>query len=312
MTGAHTNDLALPLSVLVLTHDEEKNIAACLDSVTGWAAQIIVVDSGSRDRTIELCTERGVEVVHHAYLDHRSQMEWSITSLPWRYEWLLLLDADNRVTPELRVQIEGVLLSDDGTVHGYYNPHHHYFRNKRVYGLKGHWLRLIRRSHVAADHSELVDFRLIVNGPTGTLSGAIIESNQKELDIDFWIDKHQKFARRMAAEEILRSEGILRWSDTLKPNLFGTPDERMIWLKNRWYSTPWHVRPVLFFVYRYVFRFGFLGGWTGFVYHFLEALWFRLVVDLKLSEYRSELCAGNMTFDDLVKSVGLPSSVLQR
>jgi glycosyltransferase involved in cell wall biosynthesis len=296
----------------VLACDEEQNIADCLDSVAGWAGQIVVVDSGSRDRTIQLCAERGVEVVHHRYLDHRSQMEWAITAPLWKHEWLLLLDADNRVTPELRAQIDDALAGDDHTVHGYFNPHHHYFRNNRVYGLKAQWLRLIRRDRVTVDRSELVDFRIIVNGPTGNLSGAIIESNQKELDIDFWIDKHQNFARRMAAEEILRKEGLMTWSAALRPSLFGNPDERMIWLKNRWYDMPVHWRALAFFLYRFFFCLGFLGGSSGLLYYFLQALWFRVVVDLKISEYRSRLRRGEMTLDDLVAGVGLPGSAIGR
>jgi len=302
----------VPLSVLVLTRDEEQNIGTCLDSVVGWADQIIVIDSGSRDQTISLCVQRGVEVVHHEYVDHRSQMEWSITSLPWRHDWLLLLDADNVVMPELKRDIDRALRSDDGTVHGYYNPHHHYFRNARIIGHKSKWLRLIRRSRITIDGSELVDFRLAVNGRTGTLSGAIIESNQKELDIDFWIDKHQRFARRMAVEEILRGAGILKWSEMLRPNLFGNPDERMIWLKDRWYGMPLHLRALIFFVYRFVFCLGFLSGWNGFVYHLLEAFWFRLVVDFKISEYRGGLNSGHISIEDLVREVGLPAITSRR
>lgn len=130
-------------------------------------------------------------------------------------------------------------------------------------------MRLIRRGHVHTDDSELVDFRLIVDGPTGTLSGAIVESNQNELDIDFWVDKHQEFAHRMAIEEILRIEKVLAWSDRLQPRLWSNPDERMLWFKNLWYGMPLYIRPLLFFFYRYVLRFGFLDGSNGFVYHAL-------------------------------------------
>jgi glycosyltransferase involved in cell wall biosynthesis len=310
LAGRSEGSLGSPLAVLVLTCDEERNIGACLDSVIGWADQVLVVDSGSRDRTIELCAARGVTVVHHDYLDHRSQMDWAITSPLWKHDWLLLLDADNRVSSELKTQIDDVLRRDDNTVHGYYNPHHHYFRNRRVYGLKAYWLRLIRRGHVVVDQSELVDFRLVVNGPTGKLSGVIVESNQKELDIDFWIDKHQNFARRMAIEEILRKAGLTGWSKDLRPSLLGDPDQRMIWLKNRWYGMPTHWRAFAFFLYRYFFCLGFLGGSNGLIYYFLQALWFRLLVDLKMSEYRSLLRRGEITIDDLVISVGLPVSAV--
>ena len=305
--------MSLPLSVLVLTKNEERNIGACLDSIAGWASDIVVVDSGSEDRTLELCAERGVRTVFHAYADHRSQIGWGITGIAWEHQWLLLLDADNVVTPELKIDIERMLRNDRHDVNGYYNPHHHYFRNRRVRGLKPEWLRLVRRSHVKVDDSELVDFRLVVKGTIGRLPGAIVESNANELDIDFWIDKHQKFARRMAIEEILRAEKMLAWSAHLRPTLLGNPDQRMIWLKNIWYGMPLYVRPVLLFLYRYFIRRGFLDGWNGFVYHALQTFWFRLIVDVHISDYRRQLRRQSLSLEQLMEVAGaVPATTLGR
>jgi glycosyltransferase involved in cell wall biosynthesis len=294
----------VPLSVLVLTKNEELNIGACLDAIVGWASDIVVVDSGSTDGTLALCAERGARTTYHAYVDHRSQMRWALSAIPWKHEWLLLLDADHIVTPELRQDIERMLAADTGRVHAYYNPHKQYFRNRLVRGLKGDYLQLLRRTYARMDDSELVDFRFVVDGPVGRLNGAILESNQNELDLDFWIDKHQKFARRMAIEEILRAEKVLTWSGKLQPRLFGNPDERMIWLKNIWYRLPLYVRPALFFFYRYVLRGGFLDGWNGLVYHTLQAFWFRLLVDIHISDYRLKLQQRVMSLNQLITEAG--------
>ena len=296
--------MSVPLSVLVLTKNEERNIGACLDSVAGWASDIVVVDSGSVDRTLDICAGHGVRTLFHAYADHRSQISWGMTQIPWQHEWLLLLDADNVVTPEFKGDIEQMLDADTREFNGYYNPHHHYFRNRRVRGLKPEWLRLVRRAHVKVDDSELVDFRLVVDGAIGRMRGAIIESNANELDIDFWIDKHQKFARRMAIEEILRAEKVLAWSSHLRPSLLGNPDERMIRLKNIWYGMPLYVRPVLLFLYRYFVRRGFLDGWNGFVYHSLQTFWFRLIVDVHIADYRRQLERHTLSLEQLVEAAG--------
>jgi glycosyltransferase involved in cell wall biosynthesis len=290
-----------PVSVLVLTFNEDANVGACLESVVGWADDIRILDSGSKDRTLEICARFGVAATYHAYVDHRSQMAFGINQMPWRHDWLLLLDADNIVTPELKHEIDVMLARDDQAVNGYYNPHLHYFRNRPIRGLKGNWLRLIRRSRVQVDTSELVDFRLVVDGRTAVMGGGIIESNQKENDIDFWIDKHQRFAKRMAAEEVLRREGLLAWSRDLQPRLLGNSDERMIWFKNVWYGLPLYVRPVLFFFYRYVIRLGVLDGWNGLVYHVFQAFWYRLLVDVNISEIRRELDAGRLSLGDLMR-----------
>jgi glycosyltransferase involved in cell wall biosynthesis len=300
--------MTTPLCVLIMTMNEERNIGACLDSVVGWASDIVVVDSGSTDRTQALCAERGVRTLVHPYVDHCSQMRWSMASIPWKHDWLLILDADRVVTPELRQEISEMLEHDTGVVHGWYNPHLQYFRGSQVRGLKATYLQLVRRTHAHVDDSELVDFRIIVDGPTGALSGAIIESNQKELDIDFWIDKHQKFARRMAIEEILRAEKVLAWSDGLRPRLLGNPDERMIWFKNVWYGMPLYVRPLLFFFYRYVLRLGFLDGWNGFVFHAFQAFWFRLLVDVNIAEYRQKLKQNTLSLEQLLEVAGRTSA----
>jgi len=284
--------------------NEERNIAACLDSIVGWADDIVVVDSGSTDGTISLCTERGIQPVFHAYTDHRSQIQWAMTSVPWRHDWFLLLDADSVVTPELKEQIDAMVQSDDETLHGYYTAHQRYFRNRPVRGVTNRRLLLIRRSRVRVDESELVDFRFVVGGPTGMLAGAIIESNQNELEIDFWIDKHQKFARRTAIEQVLREENVLGWSRELRPHPFGTLDERIIWLKNIWYDLPLYVRPGLLFLYRYVVRGGFLDGWNGFVFHAFQAFWFRLLVDIHVDEYRVKLRQRALSLDDLLRLAG--------
>lgn len=290
----------VPVASVILTFNEEKNIETCLQSVAGWCQQIIVVDSGSTDRTLDICRKYTGLIFPHPYIDHASQWDWSLKNLPLECDWVLRLDADDLVSEELKRQVEQVMVAPEPDVSGYYVVHRHYFRNKPIHGLKTHWLCLIRHKNIRIDHSELVDFRFIVDGKTRNLSGSIIESNQKELEIDFWLDKHQKFSSRMAAEEVLRRAGVLRWS--ISGRLLGNPDERMIWFKNIWYHMPLFVRPFIYFTYRYFFRLGLLDGVNGFVYHFLQAFWFRLVVDIKISELNEEIRNGTMTLEQLQSS----------
>lgn len=182
--------------------------------------------------------------------------------------------------------------------------HQRCFREKPIRGVGLQRLLLVRRSRARVDDSELVDFRFIVDGPVGALSGTVVENNRNEIDIDFWIDKQQAFARRLAVEEILRVEGTIAWSRDLQPRLFGHYDERTIWLKNAWYRMPLFVRPVLYFFHRYVCRGGFLDGWNGFVFHAFHAFWFRLLVDVHIAEYRGQLKRGAMTLDGLLAAAG--------
>jgi hypothetical protein len=147
------------------------------------------------------------------------------------------------------------------------------------------------------DQSELVDFRFLIKGKIEKMAGAVQEINQNESSIDFWTDKHQKFSSRVAVEEVLRVNGYVGWS--MQPRLLGNPDERIIWLKNYWIRLPLYIRPFLYFIYRYFIRLGFLDGRMGFIYHILQAFWYRLLIDIKIAELRQQLSEGELSLEQL-------------
>ncbi|HEY0581917.1 MAG TPA: glycosyltransferase family 2 protein, partial [Chloroflexota bacterium] len=97
--------MSVPLSVLVPTLNEELNLADCLASVA-WADEVFVIDSFSADRTVEIARQHGATVVQHAWENYSRQKNWALDNLPFRNEWLLIVDADERVTPELRAELE--------------------------------------------------------------------------------------------------------------------------------------------------------------------------------------------------------------
>jgi glycosyltransferase involved in cell wall biosynthesis len=290
----------VPVSAIVLTYNEELNIEACLRSVAGWCQEIFVVDSGSTDSTLEICRKYTGLIHFHPYVDHASQWDWTLKNLLLTSEWVMPLDADHVITEALKQQIIEAISNPDPMVNGYYSRHQYFFWGATMRGFKRYSLRLFRRCKTRIDYSELVDFRFVVEGKTELLSGATLEINKKEASIDFWVEKHQKFSSRIAIEEVLRVSGALDWS--MRPRLSGNPDERIIWLKNVWYRLPLYVRPFIFFFYRYIIRLGFLDGKTGFIYHFLQAFWFRLLVDIKIAELRQRLARGELSLTQLAET----------
>jgi hypothetical protein len=211
------------------------------------------------------------------------------------------MDADHEVSQVLKDSIDSMLRVGAPGVDLFYCRQTYTFRGQPIKSLKK-WGRLLRHRNVNVEGGEFVDFRYKVKGAVGFLRGHILENNVKENSLDFWIDKHQKFASRMAAEEALRRAGRLRWA--LDARLLGNPDERLIWFKCRWYSLPLFVRPFLYFAYRYVWRRGFLDGRTGLLFHFLQAFWFRLIVDVKLFDLEQRIASGEVSLDDLERSHG--------
>jgi glycosyltransferase involved in cell wall biosynthesis len=276
-----------PLSVLVVTRNEELNLERCLASVRGLADQIFVVDSESGDRTVEIARRYADEVRELPY-DHGRIIpwifQWGLDHLPIRNPWVLILEADQALPPVLRQEIAALLARPRIDENGFYIRRRQIFRGRPIrfggYGGK-RLLKLFRRDRAELDPLEQ-DTRVYVRGKTGRLRAPLEEWNRKEDAIQFYLEKHLRYAEAFAREELARRRQAIPWK--LTPRLFGTADERTLWLKALYYRLPLFVRPALYFFYRYVLLLGILDGKTGFVFHFLQAFWFRLVVDIRLEE----------------------------
>lgn len=273
------------VTAVVLAYNEEENLAACLDSLCG-KFNVFVVDSGSTDRTLQIAEERNAKVVQHPYSSHASQWAWALSELPIETPWVLALDADFVVMPELLKRMEGELNKLPEEVAGIYVRHYYRFAGGviRFGGTKQFWLRLVRRGRAKPDLSDLVDFRFAVEGTTLRWREGVTEWNRKDDDISTWIKKQDIFALRLAVEEELRRNGALSWEG--RPAFYGNTDQRIAWLRDRWLMLPLFVRPCIYFIYRYVLTGGFLDGRAGFLYHFLQGMWLRVLVDVKTIELR--------------------------
>lgn len=276
---------AAPVTVVVLTRNEERNLRACLDSVRDWVHAVCVVDSGSTDGTVAIAAAAGADVVVHPFETHTLQWRWALDTLPIATDWVLALDADQRVTPELRTSIAAAL-SDPAAkdVAGYFLNRRQIFRGRWIrhggYYPK-YLLKLFRRDAVSLDDRDLVDHHFVVHASVSRLAGDLIEDNQNEAAIAEWTAKHNRYAVLQARQELLARR--------LRPHLplaaaFGHPDARTQWLKQQWARLPLFVRPCLYVFYRYVLRLGFLDGREGFVFHVLQGFWYRLLVDINISE----------------------------
>jgi glycosyltransferase involved in cell wall biosynthesis len=271
------------VSVVVLTFNEERNLGPCLESLAGWAKEVFVVDSGSTDRTIEIAEHGGARVVVHPFDTHARQWGWALEHLPLTTDWVLALDADQRVTPELARQIVESVGRADESCAGFFMARRQVFRGRWIrhggYYPK-YLLKLFRRGAVRLDHGDLVDHHFYVDGGTRRLAGDLVEDNQNEAAIFEWIAKHNRYARLQAREELDGSSTrrVVRWT--------GNPDQRTAGLKHLWSRLPLFIRPIAYFSYRYFLRLGFLDGKEGFIFHFMQAFWYRLLVDINLDELR--------------------------
>jgi len=274
----------MSLSIIILTFNEEKNIEACLKSVCHFADEIFIVDSYSTDKTLEIVQHYTNNIHQHPFETHSKQWKWALENLTLKTEWILGLDADQIVTSELADEIHTLLKSGNHSLcNGYYIKKRQYFLGKWIkhggYYPK-YLLKLFRREKVNVDENEAMDHHFYVTGKTGKLRNDFIEDNKNET-IDFWSKKHIHYASLQIEEELFnQSESIINSS------FFGNNDQRRLAIKKIWIKSPLFLRTFLYFFYRYFILFGILDGREGLIFHFLQAFWYRFLVDAKIFELK--------------------------
>jgi glycosyltransferase involved in cell wall biosynthesis len=268
------------VSVVVPTLDEELNLPECLDSVA-WADEVFVVDSLSHDRTVEIARGRGAQVVQHAFESYSRQKNWALDTLPFRNEWVLIVDADERVTPELRHEIECELA--EPRCDGYYVNRRFIFLGAwiRHAGWYPSWnLRLFRHRFGRYDDREVHE-HVVLNGRVGYLRSDLLHQDRRGLDA--FIARHNRYST-LEARARFKAERDAPDRARLPVSLLASPVQRKRYLRERvWPHMP--LKPLALFVYMYVVRLGVLDGRAGLalcVFHAFQ----EFMVGLKLAELR--------------------------
>lgn len=258
------------ITVIILTKNEEKNIEACITSAKQIASRILIVDSGSTDCTVELAISNGAEYYFHEWLGHAAQFNWALDNCDIQSEWVFRLDADERISEQLATEIEeklkGKQLAD-----GYQMRWRVYFMGKWIkHGgtHKPYFLRLFRFGKGRVEN-KLMDEHIIVDGLVEKLEGDLIHYDYKGLDA--WLTKH-----------IWYSDLELQMYDTQMEMSDGNKEQKR--KRVFYYRLPLFLRARLYFWYRYYIQLGFLDGKAGKIFIYLQAYWYRFVVDAKICE----------------------------
>ena len=268
------------VSVLVPTLDEELNLTECLRSVE-WADEVFVVDSFSRDRTVELARSSGATVVQHAFESYSRQKNWALDTLPFRNDWVLILDADERATSGLRCEIEATLRNTDYA--GFYVNRRFIFLGAwiRHAGWYPSWsLRLFRHRLGRYDDREVHE-HVVLNGAAGYLRNDLLHLDRRGLEA--FVARHNRYSTLEAAARF-KTERDAPDRARLPLSLLASPVQRKRFLRERiWPRVP--AKPLALFVYMYLVRRGFLDGRAGLalcVFHAFQ----EFMVGLKLAELR--------------------------
>lgn len=265
------------VSFLIPTFNEERNIKCTLDSVN-WADEVFIIDSFSTDRCLEIAKKYpNVKIYQHKFENYANQKNWALDNLPFSNEWVFILDADERITSELRDEIKNIVQTPNNKTNGYYANRRFIFLGKWIKhcGWYPSWnLRLFKQGK-ARYEKRTVNEHMIVDGSVGFLKNDMIHENHK--GIKDWIAKHNRYSTFEAQENYFKKKS------KSSGRLFGDVMERRRFLKNLFYKLPF--RPFLRFFYMYFLKLGFLDGSMGFIYCVLKAIQ-EFHINVKLKEVK--------------------------
>ncbi|WP_116126102.1 glycosyltransferase family 2 protein [Lewinella sp. IMCC34183] len=276
------------LTIVILTFNEEANIKNCLDSLRGVKAPIFVVDSYSTDRTLEILDAHDVPYVQHPFKNYAAQRNWAQSNLPYEGEWVLHLDAGERLTPGMATWLNESFDPTQQGVGGYMFARRAIFMGRWIkYGGYHpiYHLRLYRRQ-LGHCENKVYDQHFVVEGTTAKAGkGADLEDGVMSSLRDFTVS-HARWAVFEAVESILAEEE----TGEVSAKLMGNPIERKRWLKSRVFQrSPLFLRSFLYLFHRYIIKLGFLDGKEGLIFHFLQGFWFRFLVDSTIYEIKQEM-----------------------
>ncbi|SDT53281.1 exosortase/archaeosortase family protein [Mucilaginibacter mallensis] len=276
-------------SVIVLTYNEERNIRACLESLQPLNVAIFIVDSGSTDKTLEICSEYTANIFHHPFENYSVQRNWAFNNLPITTGWVLNLDADHRATPELATELTATFNQPiDTDINGFLVSRRTMFMDKWIkHG--GHYPTyhaILFRKGFGQCENKLYDQHFKITGKTKILKGDMIDIITESLNT--FIARHNHWATLEAEYLISTANDDTVNGEVIKAKLTGNPIERRRYIKKQYESFPLFVRPIVYFIIRYFIRLGFLDGTEGLIFHFLQGFWFRFLIDAKIYEKRKK------------------------
>jgi glycosyltransferase involved in cell wall biosynthesis len=289
----------LDLTIIILTFNEENNIQDCLKSIEDVPANVFVVDSYSTDSTLEILSDKKIRYAQHTFANYAIQRNWAQENDPFKSSWVLHMDADERLTPELRDWLINDFYLYKG-IDGFIFSRRAVFMGKWI-RFGGHYpnyhLILFKKSSGKCE-DKAYDQHFVCQGRKKIIYRKDIINILSD-NLENFINRHNHWSLLEAIETIKEIK-----SGEVKSTLTGNPIERRRWFKkNMFERMPLFLRSICYFIYRFFFRLGFLDGKKGLVFHVLQGFWFRFLVDAKVYEIHKEMLKKDITLDEALKNI---------
>ena len=270
------------ITAIILTLNEEKNIEECIKSIKSIVKRIVVVDSFSTDKTVEIAKLLGAEVWQHEFVNQAQQFIWAIENISIDTTWVFRIDADERLTEKSATELEKLTAEHEtDDVNGIIVRFEVNFMGKalRHGGIYPFRKLLVFKPGKAHMENRNMDEHIVLD------EGKSVEMKSDCMHQDFkslyaWIEKHNKYSDREVLDYLNREEA--QSNSALSK---GAKFKRFVKFKI-YYKLPMGMRAHLYYWYRYYFKLGFLDGKEGKIFAFLQAYWYRFLVDAKIHEQK--------------------------
>ena len=284
----------LNITTIILTFNEEKHIERCIKNAQRFSNQIFLVDSFSTDRTKEIAESMGAVVYQNKWENnHARQFNWGLDNLPVTNEWIFRLDADEYLSDALIDELHVKFHTVPAGVSGIIFERKMYFLNRLINKgmLKMNILRLFRYKKGVCEDRWMDEHIVLTEGTAIMYENYFVDHNFNSLG--WWIQKHNGYSIREAIELLDLEYDIVTKSETAKEFEMTADALEKRNKKKKYAKMKLFWRSFIYFVYRYIFKFGFTEGKEGFLWHFMQGWWYRTLVDAKIYEIKK--ACGNDT-----------------
>lgn len=272
----------MDITILILTKNEESNLPDCLASVKDFARRVVVVDSESTDRTVEIAKEAGADVYIHPFENYARQFNWGLDHTGIDTKWCFRLDADERLTPALCAELERLAAEHaDDDVNGITMEAWLWFLGRKMkHGCHNKRKLMMFKTGTARVEDRKMDEHTVLS------AGRSVSAKERFIHYDFkdmthWIHKMNWYATREMQDYFDFVNGKHGNLDKQSGNgIAGVRKKKF----GFYYKLPMFSRSWLVFIYFYIFRLGFLDGREGYIYNYMYHRWYRNLVDTKIYE----------------------------
>ena len=278
--------MKLDITAIILTYNEELHIRRCLDRIASIVSEVVIVDCYSTDRTLDIAKEySNVTILQNKWINYATQFNWGLEHANINTKWVLRLDADEYLTQELIDELQEKLPSLDDKYTGIVVPLQRVFLGRNINHGIAKGIKMLRFFQYGKARSEV----RMMDEHIELLEGESIEFKHPFADdnlnnISWWTQKHVGYAIREAVD-LLDIEYNLNGNAEAdeKKNIDEQAQTKRM-KKHKYALQPLFWRSFAYFIYRYIFKFGFLDGKEGFLWDFLQGWWYRTLVDAKILE----------------------------